>query len=460
MTKSAHIQALEAKNAHLETLLTQALSRISELEALVLKPITVKTSQNSSKPPSTDLSRKNRSLRTQSDKPIGGQVGHKGQTLKMSQSPDVTEKLYADFCNQCGASLTGASFSLVERRQVIDIPPILPITTEYQCFGTQCRCGHHQVGSFPAGVTNHIQYGKNIQSLVIYQSYFQFLPFARLQDFFKKVCHLPIGKGTIENIIRRTAQKAQPIYEQLRQVIVVSFFVGSDETSFKMNKLKHWFWVWQNALVTYIVAATSRSKQVISDNFPNGLPHSILCSDRLAAQLSTITKGNQICLAHLLRELNYLIQAEQHKWAVEFKTLLENAIRLKQIQSAYKNDDPKAQNIEQTAVKLLDNAIWVQEFEDKTKYKQTLTFFNGMVKLKYALFPFLYHEHIPFDNNGSERAFRMVKVKTKISGQFKSLQNDFAVIRSVIDTAIKNGQSVFNAINALVEFPLSKKAAG
>lgn len=83
-----------------------------------------------------------------------------------------------------------------------------------------------------------------------------------------------------------------------------------------------------------------------------------------------------------------------------------------------------------------------------------------MVKLKHALFPFLYHKDIPFDNNGSERAFRMVKVKTKISGQFKSLHQEFAVIRSVIDTAIKNGQSVFNAIKALVDAPVPEKAAG
>ena len=72
----------------------------------------------------------------------------------------------------------------------------------------------------------------------------------------------------------------------------------------------------------------------------------------------------------------------------------------------------------------------------------------------------LYHKEVPFDNNGSERAFRIVKVKTKISGQFKALQHDFAVLRSVIDSVIKNGNSVFYAINAIVEMPPPPKAAG
>ena len=83
-----------------------------------------------------------------------------------------------------------------------------------------------------------------------------------------------------------------------------------------------------------------------------------------------------------------------------------------------------------------------------------------MVKLREALFTFLYHEKVPFDNNSSERAFRMLKVKTKISGQFKPLQHEFVVIRSAIDTAQKNGQSVFNAITALVNSPLPEKTAG
>ena len=164
VTDQDQIQALKAENAELRTLLTQALARIFELEALLLKYSTVKTSKNSSKPPSTDLGRKNQSLRPKSDKPVGGQFGHKWRTLKMSDTPDVTEKIYPDFCNNCGLSLQDAAFELVERRQVIDIAPIVPITTEYQCFGVGCSCGHRQAGSFPEGVSNHVQYGKNIAS--------------------------------------------------------------------------------------------------------------------------------------------------------------------------------------------------------------------------------------------------------------------------------------------------------
>ena len=442
----------------LEASLSAAFSRISALESLLSKQSILKTSSNSHKPPSMDLNRKNQSLREKSDKPVGGQLGHEGHNLKMTDSPDEVERLYPNFCNRCGSSLTGADFKMESRRQVVDIPPLRPFTTEFQRFGTVCNCGHHQLATFPDGVDNHIQYGPNIQSMVVYNSCYQFLPFARLQDFFKKVCHLNISKGTIENILRRTAQKAAPAYETLRRAIEISFFVGSDETGFKVNGSKFWFWVWQNAVVTYIVASSSRSKQVISDVFPEGLPNTILCSDRLAAQLSTVTKGNQICLAHLLRDLNYLIEAEKHSWASDFKALLKQAIELKNLSPSYSQNDFRALQIENLADKLLDPLILEQLLIDKVGNKQTITFFRGMVRLRHALFPFLYHQLVPFHNNGSERAFRIAKVKTKISGQFKSLHHEFAVIRSVIDTAIKNGNPAFEAIKAIVNIPTAKAA--
>jgi transposase len=453
MTDQEKIKDLEGK-------LSIALTRITVLEALLSKRTSTKTSKNSHIPPSVDLSRKNQSLREKSDKPVGGQKGHQGYNLKMSSTPDQIEKLYPNFCTVCGESLTNFPFDLLSVRQLIDIPPIVPITTEFQCFGTKCSCGHHQKGTFPQGVDNHIQYGKNIQSLAIYQNCYQFLPFARLQDFFQKICNVAISKATIENIIRRTAQKVQPVYEQLQQAIVVSFFVGSDETGFKLKGKKGWFWVWQSAVVTYIVAACSRSKDVIKEHFPEGLPNTILCSDRLAAQLSTITKGSQICLTHLLRDLNYLIEAEKTSWASDFKTLLKDAIQIKQNLTDYQKNDIKILAIEQRADKLLDLALLENLEIDPEKYKQSITFFKAMSKLRHALFPFLYDPRVTFDNNGSERAIRNVKLKMKISGQFKSLHQEFAVIRSVIDSAIKNGQSVFHAIQAMVELPMPLDSAG
>ena len=432
------------------------IATISDLQSQLKKQAVQKTSSNSHKPPSTDLARKNQSLREKSGNPVGGQIGHKGFTLEMTDSPDKIENLYPSYCNNCGESLSESVFSQVGRRQEKEIPLPQPIVTEYRCHSTTCKCGHHQMASYPDGIINHIQFGPNVQAVAVYNNIFQFLPFGRSQDYFAKVFNLNISKATIENMIRRAAQKAKSAYETLRQEIELSFFVGSDETGFKVNGSKHWFWVWQNSKLTYIVASDSRSKQVISDVFPQGLPNSIVGSDRLAAQLSTLSKGKQVCLAHLLRDVEYLIKAEAHPWATEFKAFLKQALELKKSLLHYTENDPNVLQLEQLADKLLSPTIEVQLLEDSIANKDTLTFFRGMVKVRQFLLTFLYDERIAGDNNGSERAIRVVKIKTKISGQFKSLQAAFAIVRSVVDTAIKNGMSPFDAIRAIIDLPTTE----
>jgi transposase len=129
----------------LEGQLSQALARISELEAPFLRRVGSKNSQNSHTPPSDDLSRKDRSLRERSGKLQGGQSGHKGHTLKRSDTPDKVVELVRSYCHACGTSLEGSTFALQSRRQVLDIPPIIPEIREYQCFGTTCSC-HKVVG--------------------------------------------------------------------------------------------------------------------------------------------------------------------------------------------------------------------------------------------------------------------------------------------------------------------------
>ena len=455
MTLIEKNQYLELKIAEKDALLTTALAEIAQLKALILDLALKKTSKNSHLPPSLDLTRKNQSLREKSTKPVGGQIGHKGNTLKMSERPDEIKELRPNFCVHCGQDLQDFIFELSIKRQVIDIPPILPTITEYQSYATTCSCGKAQCGSFPQGVNAPTQYGTNIQSIAVYQSYYQFMPFERLQNFFKVVCNLSITKGTIENIIRRTAIKATPLYEAIKEYVQTATYIGADETSFKCNGTKHWFWVWQNSRLTYLVAADTRSKSVIEEEFPYGLPDAIIGSDRLAAQLSTTSRAKQICLAHLLRDCNYLIGLEKNEWTTQFKTLLQDAIILKQLAPNYTEKHEKAINIEQRANDLLCTTYFDELSKEPEKYKKTITFFKGMSHLREALFTFLYHKDVPFHNNGSESAFRMVKVKTKISGQFKSLQNPFAILRSVIDTAIKNGQSVFHAIKIIVNTPIA-----
>lgn len=460
MTDKAYILQLEAENASYKSELVQLREyvqvlelKLEELSKKIEQQSVKKNSNNSHLAPSGDVYRKTRSLRKSSGKRPGGQKGHDGHTLKMSLSPDEVEALIADQCEVCSQVLNGDTAVLIERRQVVDIPPIVPQFKEYQSYGILCSCGHHQRADFPAGVENHIQYGPHITALAVYHNVYQYIPYYRLQQFFRHICHLPISVGTLENMVARTAQKARPLWETLRQQVEQARVVGSDETGVKVNGKKQWAWVWQTTLVTFLAVSASRGAELVEKLFPKGFVNATFCSDRWRAQIKTYAQKHQLCLAHLLRELLYLIEAEKTDWAQQCKTILLQAVRLKQSQAVYELQHPEAILLEQQLDQLL-----AQDIEDDYALK-TRRLKKSLIKYRAFLFPFLYDPDVPFDNNASERSIRNFKVKLKVSGQFKSGQEHYCILRSIIDTTLKNGNSVFEVIALLTDSQMPPKAA-
>lgn len=423
-------------------------SKVLQLLELLQKQGIKKDSHNSSKPPSSDMFGKQKSLRKPSERKSGGQEGHEGKTLEMSQTPDKIIDLKSNFCSICGESLAGELQVLQAKRQVIEIPPIVPIYEEYRQYSCHCPfCKHLQKAGFPAGVNANIQYGSSVVALTGYFSVYQYVPFRRLQDLFAQVFHLPLSEGSIGNMLEKAAQKCEIVYQSIKTEISQSKAVGSDETGAKVNGAKWWMWVWQTVKNTLIVATDNRSYKSIQSVFKDGLQEAILISDRLAAQLKTQVKGNQICLAHLLRELNFLEESEKHTFASDFKDFLTHIfVRKKDLsvnKTALSPETQEAIDLENRLNQILALPI------DKQKYPQTHIFQNSMLKYRNYLLPCIYNLDVPPDNNASERAIRNIKVKQKVSGQFKSGQNYFCVIRSVIDTLRKRKLELLTTLQAI-----------
>jgi transposase len=419
-------------------------ARIVELEELLRKSNITKNSSNSSKPPSSDISnpKRNQSLREKSGKLSGGQPGHKGTTLRMSDSPDEIVELNPNYCNKCGCDLKNEESHFESKRQEFDIPPIQLIVKEYRRNSKDCpRCGHHQETDFPQGITNNVQYGPNIKSIVSYLSVYQYLPFKRLRKCMKHFFKLDISEGTIDNILRWMSKKSEPMYEKIKDTISKSKQVGSDETSVKINGEKWWIWVWQSDLSTYITVSESRGTKAIESVFPDGLEKAILNTDRWAAQLKTKSAGHQLCISHLLRDLNFIEEVDEIDWSKRLKQLLKEGLALKNIQLEYSKDNPLAMQLEQ------DLDFLLRENIPKEYYKRTYVFQKSLIKQRDSILTFLYNKETAPDNNASERAIRNVKVKQKISGQFKTGQKSFCVLRSVVDTCIKRGADVMSAFS-------------
>jgi len=431
--------------------LSIAMSIIKELRIEIELLKNGRNSDTSSTPSSQDYGRSNKfNSRQKSHRKSGGQKGHKGSTLKMSENPDEIQKHIPKYCQQCGEEFKDDSvFKLHERKQEIVIPPIIPKYIEHQSFVCTCsKCSAQTTSELPPYLKANIQYGKNIQSLITYLSVYQYIPSNRIKSYLKDIMNIPISEGTIYNIIESMSKKAMPVYEIIKERVATSKVVGGDETGIKINGNKAWFWVFQNPLYTFIKSAYSRSHQIIIETFPNGFPMSVYVSDSLAAQLKTKTKAKQLCLAHLMRELKNFEKTFNSTWASKLKQVLKDAIYYERqmVLDDYGGTNPKVEKFEIQLSELLD-------IDYSNKHKKLRAFIKRLIKNRDSILTFLHHVEVPPDNNGSERAIRNAKVKMKISNQFKSFDfaNHYAVIRSVIDTTIKNSQNVFKALSCLAD---------
>lgn len=423
---------------------------VADLRERLSKYENPKNSDNSSMPPSSDANRpkKNQSLRKSSGKKLGGQSGHKGNTLRMTATPDLVVELLSEYCKNCGASLETMPIVKKQSRQTIDIAPIKVIHTEYQSFIKRCSCGCNSEMNFPSGINAPVSYGENIESLVGYFHARQYLPFARMKEVFNDVFHINISESGVHCLLNRFAQKTSPLYQMIKQRIHNSKVVGSDETGVKANGNKHWFWTWQTPKLTYITHSNNRARATIDSHFPQGFPQSTLVHDGWRPQLSTKAKHHQSCLPHLLRHLNYL--NEKHKnvsWGVDFQNILYKALDIK---NKYTKNNKVFSLKRMEILQQLENVL--SKPPDK-KQKELYTFYKRMCRERQHLFTFLFLTEVPSDNNASERAIRNVKVKQKISGQFKTEQTaqNFAKIRSVIDTTIKNGMNVLETMKLIAK---------
>lgn len=447
------ISLLRSENAKLRTENTELVLRVKTLEEKVQLLLELlgnkgvkKDSHNSHNPPSQDRAKpkRNRSLRKKTGRKSGGQHGHKGHTLKQISNPDKQHDLKSDFCEKCGNDVSQLEYHVISKRQVVEIPPIKPLYIEYR----QHKCTTEQKASYPKNVNAPIQYGSSVIALVSYLNVFQYVPYARLKELFTDVFSLSISEGSIENLLNKAAKKATPVYDAILNQIKAARYVGSDETGAKVNGNKWWVWVWQNIQNTFIKASKSRGFDTVEDSFPNGLPNAIIGSDRWAAQLKIVSKDKQLCFPHLLRDLIFLEEAEQNRWSTHFKYLLKQALKLRNTaidrNQAYQVGSFEAYQVERRLDRLLARPIAKDEFP------QTVTFQNSMIKNRNYLFPFLYNLEVPPDNNASERAIRNIKVKQKISGQFKSGQDTFCILRSVVDTFRKRNLNILEYLSRMV----------
>ena len=226
--------------------------RIEELEAQLAKYETPdKNSGNSSTPPSKENMkdeniRRTKTLRKPTGRKPGGQQGHEGSTLKITEKPDKTEDVSANYCTKCGASLEDCERILDYVTQVVSIPDLKPIVKEIRHYITICKnCGERIQHAPRKRGSNAVVYDATVKTLVVYLSVVMFLPYGRIESFFKEVFGLEISQGSFVNWVNEAKKNAAPAIDKIKECIMKSAVVGFDESGLYCNKRLDWTWIAQ-----------------------------------------------------------------------------------------------------------------------------------------------------------------------------------------------------------------------
>ena len=447
------LEKLEKENKILrhENVMLKAANTELKVEVADLRARLESNSHNSNKPPSSDGYKK------QPVKPAlpkgkgsnqGGQKGHKGHTLQQVESPDKTVTCIPGICT-CGHEFKKEQLILAEKRQVFDLPePKLEIT-EYQIFKTCCpACGQEQKGIAPEGVNAPAQYGNKVKAFVVLLNVHYKLPFKKIQLLFSDLFGYPINESTISLAGEICYEKLEESERIIKSKIVADNVVHADETGLRTAGKLHWLHTATTQLYTYLFVHEKRGSGAIQSNksilrdYIGWLVH-----DCWGSYFNLVKLKHAICGAHILRELEGLIETRETKWAKIFKSFLlsvykmsfeERVMRRKHIESRYDRICEIGEKEESPPVKTTGR---------KGRYKRTKgrNLVERLIREKDAVLAFAFNKEVPFTNNLAERDIRPAKVKQKISNCFRTFKGAeiYARIEGFISTVRKNKRCVF-----------------
>jgi transposase len=415
-----------------------------------------KDSHNSSKPPSSDGLQKPqpRSRRRKGQHPRGGQPGHQGDTLKQVAEPDHIEPHPLTACPYCETNLGEVEPLGYEKRQVFEVPPVRLEVTEHQAEIKHCPgCGQEVKGAFPAEVTQPTQYGPRVKAQASYLNTYHFIPLARteelLTDFYGQAPSEAVILAANQQMVTQTQASLESIQQQILAAEVAQF----DESGLRVEGTLHWLHVASTETLTHYHVDRKRGQSGMQAGgilpaFQGNAVH-----DHWKPYLNFDQCQHSFCNAHHLRELQFVTEQYQQPWAAEMAQLLQNIQAEVAATPAPRMSLPphRLAHYEGEYDRLIAKGLAanpppkVSPPKKRGRPKQSVpkNLLDRLLMHKSGVLAFMYDFRIPFDNNLAERDVRMVKVKQKISGAFRTQEgaNTFCAIRSYISTARKQGKN-------------------
>jgi transposase len=444
--------------------LAQQLAKQGEV-LQALQACLAKTSRNSSKPPASDgygKVKRTDSLRQLGDKPNGGQPGHDGQTLMAADHPDRTLMHEVPSCAYCQASLQSVEVVSYEERQVFDMPAIRIEVTAHRAQIKVCpACGRVNKGAFPQAVTQAVQYGPTVNTWASYFTNQHHMPVERTTEIFADLIQHRVSEATVLKASEQLDKCIEPSTEAVKGMLREAEVLHVDESGLRVTGKLYWLHVACTERLTSYEVHAKRGQEAMDDAGILGAFRGTAVHDHWKPYLKYNECDHALCNAHHLRELRFINQQYQQIWANDMAELLL------EIKAAVEATPEPAMSLappELEAFAKRYDAVVHAGFEanpapmpaiegegkkrGRPKQPPPVNLLIRLRDFKGQVLAFMSDFRIPFDNNQGERDIRMVKVKQKVSGGFRTLEGAkrFGRIRGYISTARKNAKNVFEAI--------------
>jgi transposase len=431
--------------------------RVAELERRLGQ-----SPRNSSRPPASEGYAKPppRSQRRRSGRKPGGQPGAQASALRQVGVPDEVVVHRAQVCAGCGGGLAGAPVTSVERRQVLDLPPVALRTVEHRVEHRRCGCGTTTMAPVPAGVGAPVQYGPGVRAVGVYLVAAQHLPYQRAAATLSDLCGAAVSTGSLAGWVGDAATGVGPFLTAVRGRLAAAPVVHADETGLRTDGKLAWV---HSASTSQLSLFTVHARRGVAAMDSAGVLPGLGSGQVLVHDgwkpYRHYDVDHGLCNAHHLRELAAAAEVPGQQWAAAMADLLRDAHRavLAAKQDGRATLPPPvlaelARRYEQTIA--VGKAANPEPGPGSRRRRRTPAA-NLLARLdsqRGDVLRFTTDFRVPFDNNQAERDIRMVKLRQKISGCLRTLTGaqNFAALRSYLSTAVKHGREPLDVLRQLI----------
>jgi len=440
-------------NSESKVLMNSMLMIIELILSIFLERSTKKDNQNSSKP----------SSQTEKDESALGHQGSNGkgknENSGRSKNARTKEKVTVstvNSCTVCGEDLTDSACTHIERRTKIDIV-FEKVVEHVDAEIKRCPiCDSTVKGIFPADMHGPLQYGDGLKAFVINLLVCQMVAVNRVQKLVNSMIGVVISETSLLKFVLRLYQALEEWEYQATEQIIKTHVINVDETSLRVDKKNHWIHVYSSGDITLKFLHRKRGKEAIESITIIPRYDGVIIHDCWSSYFSYKHCGHGLCCSHLLRELTFIVESNEYKWAGNMKRLLQetckevskrtdkklNAQEIANLQKRYRNIltrgekelppiPPKPSGKRGKLAKSDAHNLW-----ERLKLHEP------------SILLFAKDSHVPFTNNRAEQDLRMAKVKQKVSGCFRSevYAHAYCRISSYLQTMASKGINPLIAI--------------